>query len=458
MNVSVFGAGYVGLVTGVVLADLGHHVTLIEVSREKVDLLKRRRSPIYEEGLEPLLARVFDQGRLKVTEQAGDGLEDADVIFIAVGTPPLPDGDADLQYVRQVAMAIGSGMTGKRRQVIVNKATVPIGSANLVEVWIQDGFREVYGHLPAADWYAVASNPEFLREGTAIYDTLFPDRIVLGADDPWAIDQLKELYAPIIQKSFRAPFEESDPDPRASTPVYVTDRISSEMIKYAANAFLSMKISFANEMANISERVGANVVDVMHGIGLDSRIGTKFLKAGIGWGGSCFGKDLSALILTAEEYSYRPRLLEATREINQDQRSLIVKRLQEELKPIKGRRIAVWGIAFKPNTDDIRDAPAIGIIEELLRLGTRVTAYDPVAMGNLQRERPDLAIRYADSPEDALIEADALILVTEWNVFQEIPLNVIASKLSRGIVIDGRNSWDPVEAKHAGLKYRSIGR
>lgn len=458
MNVTVFGAGYVGLVTGVVLAELGHQVTLIEVSRERLQLINNRRSPIFEEGLEELLKRVIDAGRLQAIAAADDRVSDADIIFIAVGTPPLPDGEADLRYVRQAALSIGSGLTGKRRQVIVNKATVPIGSANLVEVWIQDGFRDLHGRVPPAEWYAVASNPEFLREGTAIYDTLYPDRIVLGADEPWAVSQLKELYAPIIQQSFTPPFKNPPVAHLSPVPVDVTDRISSEMIKYAANAFLAMKISFANEMANISERLGANVLDVMHGIGLDTRIGSRFLKPGIGWGGSCFGKDLSALILTAEEYGYQPRLLEATMAVNQDQRLLVIKRLQEELKPVKGRRIAVWGIAFKPGTDDLRDAPALVVIEELLRLGARVTAYDPIAMDNLQRERPELEIQYANSAEDALIDADALILVTEWDSFREVSLDTIASRLSRGIVIDGRNLWDPLEAQRAGLNYRSIGR
>lgn len=458
MNVSVFGAGYVGLVTGVVLAELGHQVTLIEPVKEKLQVINNGRSPIFEAGLEALLQRVMDQGRLHAKATAERDLADADIIFIAVGTPPLPDGEADLRYVRQAALSIGGGMTGKKRQVIVNKATVPIGSANLVEVWIQDGFRDLHGRVPPTEWYAVASNPEFLRQGTAIYDTLYPDRIVLGADEAWAIDRLKELYAPIIQQSFAPPFKDEEVPLVTGVPVDVTDRISSEMIKYAANAFLAMKISFANEMANISERVGANVVDVMHGIGLDRRIGAKFLNAGVGWGGSCFGKDLSALTLTAQEYGYHPRLLQATMAVNRDQRLLVVKKLQEELKPVKGRRVAVWGIAFKPGTDDLRDAPAISVIEELLRLGVRVTAYDPIAMDNLQRERPDLEIQYANSAEEALIDADALILITEWDSFREIPLETIAARLSRGIVIDGRNLWDPDEADRVGINYRSIGR
>ncbi len=458
MKVSVFGAGYVGLVTGAVLADLGHHVTLIEVSQEKISLISQRCSPIFEEGLESLMARAMDNGHLDVTDDAQAAVAQSDVIFIAVGTPPLPDGEADLRYVRQAALAIGHGLTGESRQVIVNKATVPIGSANLVEVWIQDGYREVHGRGPSAEWYSVASNPEFLREGTAVYDTLYPDRIVLGADQDWALQRLKDLYQPIITQSFGPPPEAPRPNGLTSVPVVVTDRISSEMIKYAANAFLATKISFANEIANISERVGADVVEVMQGIGLDKRIGSRFLNAGIGWGGSCFGKDLSALTVTADEYGYHPRLLRATQDVNRDQRLTVVKRLQEALKAIKGRRIALWGVAFKPGTDDLRDAPALTIIEELLRLGARVRVYDPIALDNLRRTHPDLEVEYAESAEGALDGSDALILATEWPEFRDIPLPRIEERLTRGIVIDGRNFWDPEEARRAGLQYRGIGR
>ncbi len=458
MKVAVFGAGYVGLVTGAVLADLGHQVTLIEVSEEKIALINQRRSPIFEEGLEPIIARAMDQGHLSVTSAPETVVGSSEVIFIAVGTPPLPDGEADLRFVRQAALAIGRNMTGETRQVIVNKATVPIGSANLVEVWVQDGYREVHGRVPSNEWYTVASNPEFLREGTAVLDTLYPDRIVLGADEEWAIERLQELYLPITQQSFEPPPEAPRPHGLTASPVFVTDRISSEMIKYAANAFLATKISFANEIANVSERVGADVVQVMRGIGLDQRIGGRFLNAGIGWGGSCFGKDLAALTVTAEEYGYQPRLLYATQEVNRDQRLLVVKRLQEVLKPIKGRRIAVWGVAFKPGTDDLRDAPSLTIIEELLRLGARVRVYDPIALENLRRLRPDFDVEYADSAEDALDGADALILATEWPSFAEIPLSTIAERLTRGIVIDGRNFWDPNAAVRVGLQYRGIGR
>lgn len=457
MNVSVFGAGYVGLVTGAVLADLGHSVTLIEVSQKKIDLIRQGRSPIFEAGLESIIARTVKRGSLMVTDDPSV-VNGSTVVFIAVGTPPLATGEADLQYVQQAALATGRHLDHDRPQVIVNKATVPIGSANLVDVWIQDGYQEAHREPLSLRSYQVASNPEFLREGTAVYDTLYPDRIVLGADENWAIATLKDLYAPIISQSFEAPPEAPHPPHLTSVPVVVTDRISSEMIKYAANAFLSTKISFANEMANIAERVGADVIQVMRGIGLDSRIGPRFLNAGIGWGGSCFGKDLSALTITAEEYGYHPRLLYATRDVNHDQRLLVIKRLQEAIKAIKGRRIALWGVAFKPGTDDLRDAPALDIIEELLRLGARVRLYDPVAMDNLKHQRPDLNVEYADSPMSAISGADALIVATEWPIFTEIPLSDMAEALARPILIDGRNIWEPEAARNAGLTYYGIGR
>lgn len=454
MQVTIFGAGYVGLVTGVVLADLGHQVTVIEVVAEKIAKIRQGQSPIYEHGLDAMLARVLTSGRFHVTDSASAAVQSAEVIFIAVGTPPLPTGEADLTYVRQAALAIGRGLAQHRRQVVVNKATVPIGSANQVEVWIEDG----YGAVPPVDAYTVASNPEFLREGTAIFDTLYPDRIVLGADEPWALEQLKEMYRPVIEQTFEPPPEVPRPEHLQMVPLVQTDRISAEMIKYAANAFLATKISFANEIANICERVGADVVEVVQGIGLDRRIGPRFLNAGAGWGGSCFGKDLSALIFTAEEYGYRPELLHSTVRVNREQRHRMISHLQDALKTIKGRRVAVWGLAFKPGTDDLRDAPALTVIGELLRLGARVHVYDPVAMATLKRDYPDLEVVYAENAMAALRGAEALLVLTEWPEFAKIPLTQIARSLSRPVLIDGRNLWAPESAKTAGLNYHGVGR
>lgn len=458
MQVAIFGAGYVGLVTGAVLAELGHQVTLVEVDADKREAIRAGKPPIYEAGLDTLLPRVVGQGRLTVTEDGPEAVRQADVIFIAVGTPPLPSGDADLTYVRAASQAIGAGIDSRRRRVVVNKATVPIGSANLVEVWITDSYREREGTMPESDWFAVASNPEFLREGTAIYDTLYPDRLVLGADVPWAVEMLRHLYAPIIAQDFSPPPECPRPRGQGPVPVVESDRISAEMIKYAANAFLATKISFANEMAAICERVGADVVQVMAGIGLDSRIGPRFLNAGAGWGGSCFGKDLAALMYTAHEYGYAPKILAATVEVNRDQRRLIVQRVQEALKTIKGRRVAVWGLSFKPGTDDLRDAPAITVIRELLRLGARVAAYDPIAMDNCARQHPELEVQYGPDALAVLEGAEALVIMTEWEQFRDIPLEAIRARLAQPHVIDGRNLLDPDQARAAGLHYRGIGR
>lgn len=458
MQVTVFGAGYVGLVTGSVLADLGHHVTLVEVSSEKILLIEQGIAPFYEPGLSSLLERVVQAGRLEVTNAPRDAVRHADIIFIAVGTPSLPNGEANLSYVREAAMEIGRGLSGQKRQLVVNKATVPIGCANLVQVWIQDGRAELYGSSLSDEMIYVASNPEFLREGSAISDTLYPDRIVLGADDGWAFDCLVELYQPIIEQDFTPPPEADRPRGLKSVPVVQTERTTAEMIKYAANAFLATKISFANEVSNISERVGADTLEVMRGIGMDERIGPRFLRTGIGWGGSCFQKDILELSVTAEQYGYYPRLLHATVDVNRGQRQLVIKRLQEELKAVKGRRIAVWGLSFKPGTDDLRDAPAVDIIEDLIRLGARVSVYDPVAMPALQRTRPDLEVIYGKSPEATLQHGDALVLTTEWPVFNAVPLAVIQEQLANPLVIDGRNMWDPVSCQAAGLRYRAVGR
>ena len=454
MQVTVFGAGYVGLVTGAVLAELGHQVTVIEVVPEKIAKIRQGKAPIYEYGLDAMLSRVLASGRFQVTDSPVGAVESAEIIFIAVGTPPLDSGEADLRYVRQAALDIGRGLGQRRRQVVVNKATVPIGSANQVEVWIEDGF----GGKPPDEAYTVASNPEFLREGTAIFDTLYPDRIVLGADRPWALEQLKQLYQPILDQSFTPPPEVPRPENLNAVPLVETDRISAEMIKYAANAFLATKISFANEIANICERVGADVLEVARGIGLDRRIGDRFLNAGAGWGGSCFGKDLSALIYTAEEYGYHPQILHSTVSVNRDQRHRVVSRLQDTLKTIKGRRVAVWGLAFKPGTDDLRDAPALTVIGELLRLGARVHVYDPVAMPTLKRDYPDLDVVYAEGALEALEGAEALIVLTEWPQFAGVGLQAIKDRLSRPVLIDGRNLWSPAAARAVGLAYHGVGR
>lgn len=446
------------MVTGAVLADLGHKVSLIDVDHHKVEQINCSQPPIYEFALDSLLHRVISSNALYARTEPSGEVGQAEVIFIAVGTPSLNDGAPDLESVHQAAVTIGQHLTPLQNCVIVNKATVPIGSANLVEMWIDDGFTQANGQPAPEGTFSVASNPEFLREGRAVHDTFYPDRIVLGAENPAALERLTSLYRPILEQSFEPPHQLPRPQGLKAVPVVTTDRLSAEMIKYAANAFLSTKISFANEMANICERVGADINTVMSGIGLDNRIGPQFLNAGVGWGGSCFGKDLSALIHTAREYGYEPRLLDSTREVNNQQRRSVIKRLQDELKTIKGRRIAIWGLAFKPGTDDLRDAPSLNIIQELIHLNARVIVFDPVAMDNMHRQFPDWDIRYAPGPLEAVDGAHALVVLTEWDIFRQVPLKDIVNRLESPVIIDARNIFDPALARRLSIRYRGIGR
>ncbi len=456
MRVVVFGAGYVGLVTGTVLAYVGHDVTLVDVREEVVAAVQQGLSPIYEPGLEPLLKEAVARGKLRADLRT-TAVSTADALFIAVGTPPLQSGAPNLTSVEKVARAIGEALQPSGgKPVIINKATVPVGSTHLVEVWVTEGSR---GRAIAGEHFAVASNPEFLREGTAVYDTLYPDRIVFGTEEDWVRQRLQMLYAPIIEQQFVHPAGIQSPlQRRPSVPVVMVDSASSEMIKYAANAFLATKISFANEIAGLCELVGADVVQVMTGIGLDARIGTQFLQAGVGWGGSCFGKDVSALLSTGSEYDHELALLEAVRRVNTGQRLKMVQHVRDLLRPVKGRLVAIWGLAFKPETDDVRDAPAYTVIRELLNLGVRISAFDPVASGNFRAAYPDVCVRYLKNPFDALKGADALMILTDWRQFKQVNLRTVAATLSRPILIDGRNCIDPDEAEQVGLIYRGVGR
>src|SRR5271154_5030268 len=381
MKVTVIGTGYVGTVTGVCLAYLGHNVICVDMDASKISRLREGDIPIYEPGLSELLAAARERGGVEFTTELEPSVRESDVVFIAVGTPSLPTGEANLTYLESAARSVGAAMDPARFRVIVNKSTVPVGCGNLVETLVREGIKEQSAWKEREIGFSVASNPEFLREGSAIGDSLYPDRIVLGAQDERTIAHLRELYRPLIEQNFEAPA--ANPRPAsfpASVPVVTTTLTSAEMIKYAANAFLAMKIGFANEIANICEHVGAEAPEVMTGIGLDSRIGSKFLSPGVGWGGSCFGKDVNALIHTAREYGYQSRLLAASLEVNAAQRLMAIQKLQEKMYILKGRTIAVLGLAFKPDTDDLRDAPSLYIIERLLQLGARVNAYDPIAM------------------------------------------------------------------------------
>lgn len=457
MRVTVIGTGYVGTVTGACLAFLGHRVTCVDTDASRIERLRAGKTPIYEPGLEELIAAAASRGGIDFQTDLTTSVAESEVIFIAVGTPPMPSGEAKLTYLEAAARSIGGAMDASRFRVVINKSTVPVGSGNLVEALVREGV--VAGHGPAGDVrFSVASNPEFLREGSAIQDSFYPDRIVIGVEDEASLALLRELYRPLIEQSFIDPSFAPRPAKCTKVPIVTTTITSAEMIKYASNAFLALKIGFANEMSNICERVGADVTEVMTGIGLDSRIGMAFLNAGIGWGGSCFGKDISSLMHTATEYGYEARILEASLAVNRRQRTLVIQKLQEKLYTLKGRTIALLGLAFKPNTDDLRDAPSLQIAEKLIQMGARVRAHDPVAMAACREQNPDLRICYCDDAVSAAQDADALVLVTEWPEFAALDLEELASRMHRPVLIDGRNLYNAEKARAAGFDYADIGR
>ena len=458
MRVTVIGTGYVGAVTGACLSYLGHRVTCVDSDSSKIARLQRGEAPIYEPFLEDLLRLSASRGGIDFsTELAGPAAE-SDVIFIAVGTPPMPTGEANLSYLESAARSIGRAMDGSRYRVVVNKSTVPVGCGNLVESLIRDGIEESHPGERRNIAFGVASNPEFLREGSAVADSLFPDRIVVGAGDERTLEIMRQLYLPLVHQRFEAPPGLARPSGFTSVALVTTSLTSAEMIKYAANAFLAMKIGFANEMANICERVGAESTEVMAGIGLDSRIGGRFLNPGVGWGGSCFGKDVHALLHTAREYGYDSKLLQASLEVNRAQRQMVIQKLQERLYILKGRTIGLLGLAFKPDTDDLRDAPSLHIAERLLQMGARVRAYDPIAMTACREQHPDLKIRYCESPEEVATDADALVLVTEWEQFRDLDLKSLARVMNNALLVDGRNLYQPDAAIAAGFDYTGVGR
>jgi len=437
---------------------LGHHVTCVDTDETKIAALQSGRSPIYEPHLEEMLRLGGLRGGLEFTTDLASAAAASDVIFIAVGTPPLPTGEADLCYLEAAARSIGTAMDGSRFRVVVNKSTVPVGSGNLVETLVREGIRDVHPEIRQLIQFGVASNPEFLREGTAVCDSLYPDRIVVGTEDPRTMEIMRVLYQPLVEQKFAPPDGVPRPPNVRAVRLLLTSLTGAEMIKYAANAFLAMKIGFANEIANICERVGADAPEVMAGIGLDSRIGARFLNPGVGWGGSCFGKDIHALLHMAGEYGYESKLLKASLDVNTAQRQLVIQKLQEKLYILKGRTIALLGLAFKPDTDDLRDAPSLHIAERLVQMGARVNAYDPIAMKACKEQRGDLKIRYCDSPLEAATEADALVVVTEWSEFRGLDLPQLASVMTKAILVDGRNVFQPEIARAAGFDYTGVGR
>lgn len=461
MRVCVIGTGYVGLVTGASLAHIGHQVICVDNNEEKVKLMKAGQSPIFEPGLSEIMQSAIQSGNIEFTTDTAAGVAHGEILFIAVGTPPLPTGESDTRYVEAVARSIGANLDGGYK-VIVNKSTVPIGSGDWVRMIVLDGIVErqkvlvgaggggditTLEKVPAFD---VVSNPEFLREGSAVYDTFNPDRIVLGGSNSKAIAMMKELYAPIVERQF------AENKALPPVPVLVTDISSAEMIKYAANAFLATKISFINEVANICDRVGADVTQVAKGIGLDSRIGNKFLQAGIGWGGSCFPKDVSALIHTADDYGYEAHLLKAAVSVNQRQRSIAIEKLQQVLKILKGKTVGLLGLTFKPDTDDMRDAPALNLIEHLNRLGAKVKAYDPIVAQSGMRHGLTGVLVETD-PERLADGCDALVLVTDWQQFRQLDYSKMASLMTNPVMIDGRNYLDRETLQQAGFYYVGVG-
>jgi UDPglucose 6-dehydrogenase len=464
MRVCVIGTGYVGLVTGACLAHIGHEVICIDNNEAKVKLMQSGQSPIFEPGLSEIMQGAIQADRLKFSSDLSAGVAHGQILFIAVGTPAMPNGDSDTRYVEAVARGIGGCLSGGHK-VIVNKSTVPIGSGDWVRMLILDGIAERQAEAVTAGGgsgssvatrepeyeFDVISNPEFLREGSAMYDTFNPDRIVLGGNSDKAIALMKELYAPIVSREF------AEDKLAASVPIVTTDLSSAEMIKYAANAFLATKISFINEVANICDRVGADVTQVARGIGLDSRIGSKFLNAGLGWGGSCFPKDVSALIHTADDYGYEAQLMKAAVAVNQRQRSITLEKLQQVLKILKGKTVGLLGLTFKPDTDDLRDAPSLVLIESLARLGAKVKAYDPIISQTGMRHGLSDVIVETD-PERLADGCDALVLVTEWQDFLKLDYAKMAKLMAAPVMIDGRNFLDQQALEAIGYRYIGIGR
>lgn len=439
MKIAVIGTGYVGLVSGTCFSETGNEVTCVDVDAKKVEKLNAGEVTIYEPGLEKLFLRNQKDARLKFTTNLAEAIEDALLIFLALPTPPDEDGSADLRYVLGVAKELGMLMKEGEYKVIVNKSTVPVGTAEKVNATIQ----EVAASKNLSLTFDVISNPEFLREGVAVDDFMKPDRVIIGTRSQKAIQVMNDLYAPYV---------------RQGNPILFMDERSAELTKYAANSFLAVKISFMNEIAQVCERVGADVDMVRRGIGSDDRIGKRFLFPGIGYGGSCFPKDVQALHKSADDAGYNFRILDAVMEINDEQKQhLIPKVLKYFNNNIKGRRFALWGLSFKPNTDDIREAPALAIIDRLLEAGATVAAFDPEAMKNTRNQIGE-KITFSPTQYETLHNADALIIATEWNEFRTPDFNKISSMLKHKAIFDGRNLFDLAQMESLGFHYESVGR
>jgi len=451
MQVTIIGSGYVGLTTGVALAYLGHQVTLVDKNQVVIGSLVNGVNTIYEYGMDMLMQKA----RHNITFTTSfAGIGSSRVILIAVGTPSKSSGDADLGFVESAATQIAEQLNGTNYPVIVDKSTVPPGTASRVRTLVNNILLSRGLH----PWVNVASNPEFLREGTAFLDALYPDRIVIGAEEQSTTELLIELNKPIIEQDFVAPASLPRPKGYAGPVLFSTNPLNAELIKYASNAFLSMKISFINEFAGLAELLNADIIDIAHGMGLDSRIGDKFLQAGVGWGGSCFGKDARAILYTAQKYGYSLPLVQATIEVNDRQKKLVTSKICSALKTVPGSTIGIMGLAFKPETDDIRETPATGLIFELLDLGAFIKVYDPMAMENYQKQYPDLPVEYAADLENLAAGCDALVLLTEWGQFKDADWSALRQLMKKNIFIDGRNLLDPRVMNELGFVYRGVGR
>ncbi len=436
MNIAIVGTGYVGLVSGACFAEMGIDVTCVDIDPEKVKCLLEGEIPIYEPGLEELVRRNVEAGRLHFTTDLTTCLDNVEVVFSAVGTPPDEDGSADLQYVLEVARTFGRNI--KKYTILVTKSTVPVGTAKKVKAVIKEELTKRGEQID----FEVASNPEFLKEGAAIKDFMSPDRVVVGIESDRAKKVMERLYRPFQMNNYR---------------LYFMDIPSAEMTKYAANAMLATRISFMNDIANLCDLVGANVDMVRKGIGADTRIGSKFLYPGCGYGGSCFPKDVKALARTAREYGYTMGVIEAVEAVNERQKEIVVKKLQDKLGTLRGKTIALWGLAFKPETDDMREAPALVVIEKLLEAGASVKVYDPVAMDECRRRIGDRVV-YCKDMYDVVIDADALAVLTEWKEFRIPSWSVIKRVMKQPVLVDGRNIYSKDEVIAEGFEYAAIGK
>lgn len=452
MNILIVGCGYVGLTTGCALAYLGHQVTMLDIDPNKINLLQTGKVPIYERGLQEVLDESLD--RIRFTADWDELDISVEVIMIAVGTPSLRNGDVDLSYVEAAARQIAERLQDGHCPLIVMKSTVPIGTGRRVQQLIERD-RERKGRKAGV---LLASIPEFLREGEALFDTLYPDRIVVGVESPDARPLIHELFRPVLEQNFLPPVAVPRPEHVSLPSLVMTDVTSAEMTKYAANSFLAMKISFINEFANLAEKVGADIHDVAKGIGLDKRIGPRFLQAGIGWGGSCFGKDTQAVLQMGERHQCDMLLVQAAVQVNQKQREIVGQKLRSSLKKVEGATVGILGLAFKPNTDDLRDAPAVVIIRELLSSGARVKVYDPVAMDNWRKQFPELQVEYSLSAEELFHDCHAVVLVTEWEEFRHLPYERLGNQMKNRLIIDGRNFLDGQSLREVGFQYSGIGK